>query len=58
MAIATNTFLTYSAVGNKEDITDKITMISPTDTPFMSGIRSETATAKFHEIFLGPEAHH
>lgn len=36
MAIKTNTALTYSAVGNREDLTDVITNISPEETPFMA----------------------
>lgn len=31
MAILTNEFLTFSAVGNREDLADVIYMISPTD---------------------------
>ena len=34
MAVPTNTLLTFSAVGNREDLLDKITNISPTDVPF------------------------
>lgn len=49
MALPTNTFATYSAIGNREDLSDIITMISPTDTPFLSGIESEKATAVNHE---------
>ena len=39
MAIATNTFLTFSAIGVREDLKDFIENISPTDCPFsnMSG---------------------
>ena len=40
-----NTFDTYDAVGNREDLSDIITMISPTDTPFMSGIARRPVTA-------------
>jgi hypothetical protein len=35
MAIVTNTFQTFQAVGDREDLTDIIYNISPTDTPFM-----------------------
>lgn len=35
------TYNTYDAVGIKEDISDIITNISPTDTPFMSSIGSD-----------------
>jgi hypothetical protein len=36
MAIITNTFLTYSNVGIREDLSDVIYNISPEDTPFMT----------------------
>jgi hypothetical protein len=38
MAQVTNTYSTYDAVGEREDLSDIIYSISPTDTPFMSGI--------------------
>lgn len=49
MAVPTNTFLTFSAVGNREDLLDKIINIAPVDTPFMSMIGEETANAVLHE---------
>ncbi len=49
MAAPTNTLLTFSAVGNREDLLDKIFNISPVDTPFFSMIESSTAKATFHE---------
>jgi len=49
MAIVTNAFDTYDAIGNREDLTDQIYDISPTDTPFMSGIARNSATATLHE---------
>lgn len=45
MAQLTNTFDSYSAVGNREDLHDIITNISPTDTPFQSAIRKAKAKA-------------
>ena len=41
MAIVANTFQTYTAIGNREDLSDIIYNISPTDTPFMSSIGKE-----------------
>ena len=41
MAQVTNTYSTYDAVGEREDLSDIIYSISPTDTPFMSGIAKE-----------------
>ncbi len=49
MALETDAFTTYSAKGNREDLSDRIYMISPTDTPFMSGVRRTKATAVKHE---------
>ena len=34
MAVVTNTFTTYAAIGMREDLSDIIDNISPTDTPF------------------------
>lgn len=49
MAQETNTFSSYQAIGNREDLTDEIHMISPTDTPFQSAIRKSVAKAVTHE---------
>ena len=43
------TYETYTAVGQREDLTDVIYNISPTDTPFMSSIGKTKATAVNHE---------
>ena len=49
MAIVANTFQTYTAIGNREDLSDIIYNISPTDTPFMSSIGKEKAAGTLHE---------
>jgi len=49
MALPTNTFAIYEAVGNREDLSDVIYRIDPTDTPAMSGFEREKATAVNHE---------
>jgi hypothetical protein len=49
MTAPTNTYQTYSAVGNREDLTDVIYRIAPTDTPFFSGIGKGKATNTLHE---------
>ncbi len=49
MALPTNTFATYSAVGNREDLSDMIYRIDPVDTPFNSGVEKVKATAVNHE---------
>jgi hypothetical protein len=49
MTMTVGTFTTYSAVGNREDLSDVIYRIDPTDTPFMSGIDKAKATAVNHE---------
>lgn len=43
------TFTAHSAIGQREDLTDIIYDISPTETPFMSSIGKTKATAVFHE---------
>jgi hypothetical protein len=49
MAQPTNTFDSYDAVGNREDLQDKIYMVSPEKTPIVSAIRRFTATQRLHE---------
>jgi hypothetical protein len=39
----------YDAIGQREDLTDVIYDISPTETPFMSSISKTRATAVYHE---------
>ncbi len=40
---------TFQAVGNREDLTDVITMISPVETPFFSRFGKTKASAVLHE---------
>ena len=49
MALPTNAFTTYSAIGNREDLSDDISRIDPSDTPFMTACEREKATAVNHE---------
>ena len=49
MALPTNTVTTYQAIGNREDLSDMIYRIDPTDTPFMSGVDKEKASSVNHE---------
>ena len=49
MTLPTNTVTTYQAIGNREDLSDMIYRIDPTDTPFMSGADKEKASAVNHE---------
>ena len=49
MAQPTNTFDTYDSVGEREDLSDVIYNISPTDTPFLSSAAKTAATAVLHE---------
>jgi hypothetical protein len=49
MAQVSGTYSKYDAVGLREDLTDIIYNISPTDTPFMSSIAKSKATAVNHE---------
>ena len=43
------TFSAHSAIGMREDLTDVIYDISPTETPIMSTLARTKATAVFHE---------
>lgn len=40
---------TYNAVGNREDLTNAVIMVSPEETPVFSSSRKVTATARYHE---------
>ena len=48
MALPTSTFTTYSAIGNREDLSDVIYNVDPTDVPFMTGIPRSKATTVLH----------
>lgn len=48
MAIPSNTFAEYSAVGNREDLSNVIYNLAPTDTPFITSIPRTDATAVLH----------
>jgi hypothetical protein len=43
------TYQTYTAIGIREDLSDVIYNISPTETPLMSSIGKTKATATYHE---------
>lgn len=43
------TYQTYTAIGQREDLSDVIYNISPTDTPIMSSVGKAKATAVYHE---------
>jgi hypothetical protein len=49
MAVPSGTYQTYTAIGRREDLTDVIHDISPTDTVFMSNIGKGKAEQKNHE---------
>lgn len=49
MGLPTDTFTSYDAIGNREDLSNIIYDISPTETPFMSTISRTGATATNHE---------
>lgn len=50
MAAPTNTYQTTAAVGNREDLTDVISRITPSETPFLSMIGTGKATNTLHEF--------
>lgn len=49
MAQQTNTFATFNAIGNREELADAIYRISPEETPFVSSIGKGKASAVFPE---------
>jgi|TARA_Y100000310_G_scaffold83187_1_gene79849 hypothetical protein len=49
MAVPTNTQTTYTAIGEREDLSDRIWEISPTETPFVSNIDRVSGKMTFHE---------
>jgi hypothetical protein len=49
MAQPSQTFDTYDSIGEREDLSDVIYNISPTDTPFLSSASKTQATAVLHE---------
>jgi hypothetical protein len=49
MAIVSNTFLTYSAKGIREDLSNVITNIAPEETPYMSNIGRENVSNSLFE---------
>ena len=49
MAVPANAVLTFGTIGIREDLTDAVTMIDPTETPFYSGVRKEKVKAQYHE---------
>lgn len=49
MTVPTATFQTFTAIGNREDLSDIIYNISPTETPFMSNVAKMKSQATYTE---------
>ena len=49
MAAPTGTYQGYTAIGEREDLSDIIYDITPLDTPFMSNVARSSASAVYHE---------
>lgn len=49
MTVPTNTYVTFSSVGIREDLEDMIYDISPTETPILTAAARLKATQKIHE---------
>ena len=49
MTLATSAFTTYAQIGRREDLSDVIYRVDPTDTPFYSGVAKEKAASIKHE---------
>lgn len=52
MAKVTNALATYDVTTNREDLTDAVYNITPSETPFMSSVPRNKATAVLHEWSL------
>ena len=55
MAAPTNTFITNSAVGNRESLHNIITILNKDETPFVSTIGSGNADATYEDGILTVE---
>jgi hypothetical protein len=49
MTIPTNAQTTYPTIGNREDLSDEVWKISPTETPFFSAVEKISTSAVNHE---------
>lgn len=49
MTMPSSTFPSYSVVGTREDLIDKIYRLDPTDTPFITGVDKAKASQTNHE---------
>ena len=49
MAQPTSSYSSYDAVGNREDLANAIYDISPTNTPFLNGIKKNSSASTKHE---------
>lgn len=49
MTAPSNTYNAFSTIGIREDLSDVVYNISPTDTPFLNGAAKAEATNTFHE---------
>ncbi len=47
--VPADTFITYDAIGNREDLSNIIYNVDPTDTIFLSSVAHNEATATLHE---------
>ena len=49
MALPSDTFTTYDSVGNREDLSDIIYDVTPTETPFLTALPKGKSTSTKHE---------
>jgi len=49
MAQPTNTFDSYDSVGNREDLSNLISMVAVTETPFLSSLKTQNINSTYHE---------
>lgn len=49
MSVPTGTFQTFQQIGGREDLSDIIDMLEPTETPFLTGAKKRKVTATYTE---------
>ena len=49
MALPTGIFETYDAIGNREDLSDMIWDVSPSETPVLTAMKKKSASGTLHE---------
>ena len=49
MAQPSNTFDSYDSIGNREDLSNLISLVAVTETPFLSSLKTQNIKSTYHE---------